>query len=112
MKPAESQAESNFNMNHFNELTPAEAERLSLLLEECGEVLQIIGKIQRHGYDSADPTKDDGLTNRDLLEYELGHLSAAVTLLMDFDLSEIKICDSMNIKVRGYRDGKYLHHNP
>jgi hypothetical protein len=54
---------------YFNKLNPAEAERLSLLLEECGEVLQIIGKIQRHGY---------GSSNRSLLEKELGHIMHAI----------------------------------
>ncbi len=34
-------------MTHFNELTPAEAERLAYLAEECGEAIQIIGKILR-----------------------------------------------------------------
>ena len=35
--------------DHFNNLTPGEAERLAILAEECGEVIQIIGKILRHG---------------------------------------------------------------
>jgi hypothetical protein len=38
----------------FNQLTDAEAERLALLAEECGEVVQVIGKILRHGYESYD----------------------------------------------------------
>lgn len=33
--------------DHFNGLTPAEAERLALLLEELGEAQQAIGKILR-----------------------------------------------------------------
>ena len=37
-------------MEHFNGLTPAEAKRLALLAEECGEVLQAIGKVLRHGF--------------------------------------------------------------
>jgi hypothetical protein len=37
-------------MEYFNSLTPAELERLSLLLEELGEAQQAIGKILRHGY--------------------------------------------------------------
>jgi NTP pyrophosphatase (non-canonical NTP hydrolase) len=55
---------------HFNKLTPAEAERLAILGEECGEVVQAIGKILRHGYESRHP--DGGLTNREQLELELG----------------------------------------
>ena len=42
-------------MKHFNQLTPAEAERLALLLEELGEAQQAIGKILRHGYASTHP---------------------------------------------------------
>lgn len=66
---------------HINELTPSEAERLSVLLEEMGEAIQIIGKIQRHGYDSKHP--HGGPLNRELLEMELGHIRHAVGLLCD-----------------------------
>lgn len=58
---------------HFNKLTPAEAERLAMLAEECGEVIQVIGKILRHGYDSFHPA-DPSVTNRDLLGRELTDL--------------------------------------
>ena len=36
--------------SHFNKLTPAQAERLAILIEECGEVIQAATKILRHGY--------------------------------------------------------------
>lgn len=39
-------------MEHFNQLSPAEAERLALLSEELGEAQQAIGKILRHGQPS------------------------------------------------------------
>lgn len=35
-----------------NNLTDVEIERLGLLAEECGEVLQLVGKILQHGYES------------------------------------------------------------
>lgn len=54
---------------HFNRLTPAQAERLAMLAEECGEVIQIVGKILRHGYDSTHP--DGGPTNAELLSKEV-----------------------------------------
>jgi hypothetical protein len=41
---------------NFNNLTPAETERLAMLAEECAEVIQVVGKILRHGYDSSNPT--------------------------------------------------------
>lgn len=44
-------------MSEFtNNLTPAEAECLAILIEECAEVQQIACKILRHGYDSCNPT--------------------------------------------------------
>lgn len=61
--------------DHFNGLTPAQAERLAMLAEECGEVIQIIGKILRHGYDSWHPDRP-AITNRMLLEKELTDLIA------------------------------------
>lgn len=70
-------------MNHFNQLTPAEAERLSLLLEEMGEAIRIIGKIQRHGYESYNPFDETMTHNRSLLEKELGHVTHALALMFN-----------------------------
>lgn len=68
-------------MDHFNGLTPAEAERLALLCEELGEAQQAIGKILRHGYESTHP--DGGPTNRETLEREIGDIYAAAQMLED-----------------------------
>ena len=46
---------SEFAAEHFNRLSPAEDERLTVLAEECSEVIQAICKIQRHGYESFNP---------------------------------------------------------
>lgn len=67
-------------MQHFNGLTPAEAERLALLAEELGEVQQAIGKILRHGYESRNPLQP-GPTNRESLEREMGDVHCAMTLM-------------------------------
>jgi NTP pyrophosphatase (non-canonical NTP hydrolase) len=67
-------------MEHFNKLTPAEAERLAMLAEECGEVIQIVGKILRHGYDCYHP-EDPTKTNRQLLGRELTDLYAVASSL-------------------------------
>jgi hypothetical protein len=56
-------------MDHYNNLTPAEDERLTILIEECGEVIQAACKIQRHGYVGRYET---GEGNRFALECELG----------------------------------------
>lgn len=98
---------------HFNKLSPAQAERLSLLLEEMGEVQQVIGKIQRHGYESKNP--DDPLgeqwraTNRMLLEKELGHVAYALALMIaTFDVNPEAIERSTKIKSSSVI--AYLHH--
>ena len=66
--------------DHFNRLTPAQAERLAMLAEECGEVIQMIGKILRHGYDSYHPDNPSAL-NRSLLGRELTDLYAVASAL-------------------------------
>ena len=51
-------------MSHYNELSPAQAERLAYLLEECAEVIKAGTKILRHGYASYDPTNKNHPGNR------------------------------------------------
>lgn len=94
-------------MKQFNGLTPAESERLYLLAEECGEVVQAIGKILRHGYESKHP--DGGSTNRQSLELELGDIDAAVKMLIRAgDLSTYHIIDASDEKAESVN--QYLHH--
>ena len=91
----------------FNKLTPAEAERLALLSEECAEVIMAIGKILRHGFESRHP--DGGPTNRQTLERECGDLRYAVLLMTSSgDLREENIAESAAAKAR--RVVQYLHH--
>lgn len=71
---------------HFNQLTPAEAERLAMLAEEAGEIVQIVCKILRHGYESYHP-ENPGETNRDLLANEVCDLLAVVQMMdQDFNV--------------------------
>jgi hypothetical protein len=94
---------------HFNELTPAEHERLSLLMEESAEVIQIIGKILRHGYDRYNPDVVKHVDNRMLLTKELGHVRLALQLMFDAeDLYEPDVEDSARLK--NLKVGKWLHH--
>ena len=91
----------------FNGLSHAQAERLALLAEECGEVIQVIGKILRHGYESAHP--DGGPANRELLENELGVLRASYRLMIrETDFSEANMARAFTSKTA--RMGRYLHH--
>jgi NTP pyrophosphatase (non-canonical NTP hydrolase) len=93
----------------FNDLTPAESERLYILMEECGEVIQVIGKILRHGYASTHPDDENGHDNRDLLEIELGHVKYAQLMLHkaeDIDLANVR--GSARLKAK--KIAPYLHH--
>ncbi len=94
-----------------NGLTPAQDERLALLLEEMGESLQVIGKIQRHGLDSYNPLHGDGMPprNREDLATELGHVLHAIdrlTLAGDVDVRAIHAAKV----VKADRVGRWLHH--
>lgn len=90
---------------HFNQLSPSEAERLAILAEEAGEVVQIVGKILRHGLDSHHPD-DPSRTNRMMLENEICDFYAAVSLMCE--QGDIPYCaaldDHINKKLR------YAHH--
>lgn len=107
---------------HFNRLTPSEAERLAYLMEEMAEAAQIIGKILRHGYESKDPTKatpifDDNRggqcgvrntspTNRELLEREMSDVLVALRMLENSgDLRVLAVRDTSYNKCM-----QYMHH--
>lgn len=97
-------------MKHFNQLTPAEAERLALLLEELGEAQQAIGKILRHGYESHNPTSATvSPSNREALETELGHVRHAIDrMTLAGDLSVLAITGAMKAKADSV--WRWLHH--
>lgn len=64
-------------MTHFNGLTPAEAERLAMLIEECGEVIQAATKVLRHGWDSHHPDNPHA-DNRNMLHVEIMDLQGVI----------------------------------
>jgi hypothetical protein len=92
---------------HFNDLTPAELERLAYLAEEMCEAGQMIGKILRHGYDSRDPTKASSPNNRVLLERELGDVLRAIRMMTDADDLTRHELDRMAARPT---PTKYMHH--
>ena len=95
-------------MRHFNQLSPAEHERLSLLMEEMAEAIAMIGKILRHGYESHNP-EGDATVNRGLLEEEFGHVLAAYhMMLMAGDVSGDHVGWARDAKLRGVQ--QWLHH--
>lgn len=97
------------NNQPFHELTPAEQERLACLSEECAEVIQIINKIWRHGYESTHPDQPEGDTNRDMLERELGHVEFWVKrMVFEADVRRGWITDARKDKAASSK--VYLHH--
>ena len=92
-------------MAHYNNLTPSEAERLAILSEECGEVVQAIGKILRHGYESS----WTGQTNRTLLEKEVGDVCSIIErMIIVGDINPTKIENFKDIKTDTIE--QFLHH--
>ena len=94
----------------FNDLSPAEVERLSMLIEECAEVQHIATKILRHGYNSYHPADEDQTTNRELLHRELVDLRAIQNVMND--CQDIEEVHGLGSEVRSTRLGKfrYTHH--
>lgn len=95
---------------HFNQLSEAEQERLAILAEECGEVIQAVGKILRHGYESTSPFVANPPTNRQTLEHEIGDVLFAVGQLDgEGDLDSDAIMDHAKAKAASVEP--YLHHH-
>ena len=93
--------------NSYTQLSPAEIERLALLAEEAGEVVQAVGKILRRGYRRGHP-RIKGRTNRLHLEEELGNFLNAMSM-MQFagDISYYRVILAKQEKQRTV--GKYLY---
>ncbi len=85
--------------------TPAQREQLDHLLEELGEALQEIGKIGRHGFDS----KYGALDNRERLEQELGHVRAAIDVLIERGTVDVGAVENARIH-KLERIQQWLHH--
>lgn len=87
----------------------AEIERYALLFEEASEVIQVVGKILRHGADSSHP-QTPRTTNKVLLEDEIADFLLAVKLLEqngDIDISRV----TELVASKKARKNKYLHVN-
>lgn len=96
-------------MRELPGLTPAEVERLSLLAEECGELIQVIGKILRHGYESRHPNDLNGPTNRGLLGKEGGDVLFALRFL-DKNRDVAWAAFEQGCERKSESVGQYLHH--
>lgn len=95
---------------HFNELTPEQAELLALLAEECGEVVQIVGKILRHGLYSCHPADPEATPNCELLAKEIGDQMVAIDAVVAahmgvtrYDITKAEAQKRTSVQ-------RYLHH--
>lgn len=104
--------------DHFNKLTPAEAELLACLAEECGEIIQAVGKALRHGLDDGSPYPS-GVTlgapghprNRQSIAHEIGNLEAVRDrCLVAGILSQGEIDGARTAKDHKLSD--WTHHQP
>lgn len=88
--------------------TKAEDELLTILTEECAEVIQAIAKIKRHGWDSYNPDVLASPDNRDHFEKEVSHVLVLIGTLMDNGvISEIHMKENSDEKVEQLK--KYTH---
>lgn len=72
-------------------------EIMSILSEECAEVIQAVSKINRFGIDNFKPGKPK--TNREHLEDELGDVLAMIDLLIENSVvSNIKLNEAKQAK--------------
>jgi NTP pyrophosphatase (non-canonical NTP hydrolase) len=84
-------------------------ERLVILAEESAEVGQAVSKILRFGPNGKHPTYQQGITNREALEKEIGDVLGMVYLLTSRGyLSAAKIQKAKRAKLK--RVAKYLKH--
>lgn len=96
-------------MRQFNQLTPKQVELLGGTSEECGEVVQVIGKILRHGLDSRKPTDINSETNRKNLTAELADIAAMTDLLIENGVIDATDWQALKDKKRA-RFEQYAHH--
>lgn len=95
--------------HHFNGLTPAEAERLAFLAEECAEVVIAAMKILRHGYESYNPDVDGHVGNRAELTLEMGDVRAAMLLMVRAgDVKKQDIHERAEEKLESVKE--WMHH--
>lgn len=96
---------------HFHGLAPKTAELIYLVAEECAESTQAAMKILRHGLDSSNPFVNPALreTNRRDFEKEIGHICAAVSLLINAGIVvEKNILHARDLKIESVKS--FLHH--
>lgn len=92
-------------------LSPAEAERLEMLIEECAETVIACTKILRHGYESYNPDWEGAGPgqNREDLEEEIMDIHAVISMMKhreDINSPDV----SAYLAARIHRKMGYTHH--
>ena len=89
----------------------ARNERLQCLTEESCEVGKAVQKIHRFGPAATNPEDEYKISNRELLEREVGDVLYVIEMLIHFgELRLENLCEAMRIKYR--RIKKYAQHQP
>lgn len=93
-------------MTSKSRLSWEEEEKLYLLIEECGEVIQSASKILRHGYHSENPAT--GERNRAALEREIADVLLAVNILQaSGDVDQDTVQGHYELAIQ--RKHRYIH---
>lgn len=83
----------------IHDLSDAEVERLAMLIEECGEIIQIACNILRHGYEPKHPHHAPSATNRMLLEMEIGDARSSMALMaFHGDIDHVRVIEHARTK--------------
>lgn len=92
-------------------LSPAEAERLEMLIEECAEVIKACTKTLRHGYGSYNPTLpvERQSTNKDDLVHEMVDVQALIWVMEQRGDVELPIAHK-RLQERWEQKLRYTHH--
>jgi len=83
------------------DLSNAERERLTKLMEECAETIQIVSKIMLFGYDEVNALDPSGPSNRERLEQELGDI-----WYWKREMQQAKDISGVNVNERVFRKHK------
>lgn len=95
-------------MDGHSTLSAAQAERLAMLIEECGEVIQAASKVLRHGYENHHPSNNPNQTNRSDLREELNDVIAVHEAM--FEANDLPNYGYSEIKKAWAKKQRYAHH--
>ena len=91
-------------------MTEGERERLYMLAEEAAEVIQMVNKILRHGYDSYHPNDMFKTSNGVLLQEEITDFLSIIDRMNLIDDIDVDLYDGVSLKDRWKSKLKYTRH--